>query len=176
MLEWYVIRTKSHEEFKARLHYERQGYDVYLPLIRKVVRHARRKTEVLRPFFPGYLFLHLDGSTADWVAISSTYEAIGPVRFGDRIVPVPEWVIEDLKQRECDGAILLDRVPQERLVPGAAIGVKVSDDLVASGIVYSAKGSSNIIALIELMGRVIKATVPLDRICPPNPNQSLTSS
>ncbi|HSR36420.1 MAG TPA: transcription termination/antitermination NusG family protein, partial [Desulfurivibrionaceae bacterium] len=50
--EWFAIRTKPNRETNARLQYERQGYVVYLPLIRKKVRHARRKEEVLRPFFP----------------------------------------------------------------------------------------------------------------------------
>lgn len=54
---WFVIRTKPNSEKIALLNCERQGFPAYLPLIRKTIRHARTKKEVLRPLFPGYLFL-----------------------------------------------------------------------------------------------------------------------
>ncbi|MEW6259513.1 MAG: transcriptional activator RfaH [Thermodesulfobacteriota bacterium] len=167
MWKWFVIRTKSHREMNAKLHYERQGYEVYLPVIRKVVRHARSKAEVLRPFFPGYLFLRLEPEFCDWIAIASTYDAIGPVRFGDQYVPLPDWVIEDLKAREIDGTICLDRVQPEWLVPGAAVGVRIEDEMIAPGIVYSQRGKDNVVVLLELLGRELKATVSIDRLCPP---------
>jgi transcription antitermination factor NusG len=50
--------------------------------MRVVVRHARQSREKLKPFFPGYLFVQLEGKTANWVAISSTKGTLGPVRYG----------------------------------------------------------------------------------------------
>ncbi|WP_051327904.1 transcriptional activator RfaH [Desulfatirhabdium butyrativorans] len=164
---WFVIRTKTNRETSARMQYERQGHEVYLPLIRRTVRHARRNLEVLRPFFPGYLFLHLDPESADWVAIASTYDAIGAIRFGNCYAPVPDWVIEDLKARERNGAIELNMLQSDWLIPGAAIGVRLDTETVASGIVYSSRGKANVVVLLELMGRALKATVPIDRLCRP---------
>lgn len=86
---WYAIRTKPHKDQLARLNYEQQGLSVYQPMLRTVVRHARRKKEVLRPFFPGYLFLWLAPEERNWVAIGSTRGAIGAVCLGDQNVPVP---------------------------------------------------------------------------------------
>lgn len=164
--EWFAIRTKPNREVHARLHYERQGYVVYLPMIRKVVRHARRKEEVLRPFFPGYLFLHLAPTERHWVTIASTREAIGPVRFGDQYVPVPDWVINDLKAREDEGAISLAALQKERLVAGAAVDVQLDGDTVTQGVVYSVRGEENVVVLLQLMNRLVKTTVPLGQVTP----------
>jgi len=162
---WFVIRTKTNREMNACMQYERQGHEVYLPLIRRMVRHARRNREVLRPFFPGYLFLHLDPEEADWVSIVSTYDAIGAIRFGGQYVPAPDWVIEDLKAREVDGTIELDRLQADWLIPGAAVGIQLDPETVAAGIVYSRRGKANVVVLLELMGRALKATVPINRVC-----------
>uniref|UniRef100_A0A7C4RSJ3 Transcriptional activator RfaH n=1 Tax=Desulfatirhabdium butyrativorans TaxID=340467 RepID=A0A7C4RSJ3_9BACT len=167
MLKWFVIRTKTNREMHARLQYERQQYEVYLPLIKKVVRHARSKAEVLRPFFPGYLFLRLDPETCDWISICSTFDAIGPIRFGDRYVPVPDWVIDDLKARETDGVICLRPVSPEWLVPGAAVGIRIDEGVVAPGIVYSNRGKDNVEVLLQLLGREVKTKVSVDRLQPP---------
>lgn len=164
--EWFAIRTKPNREMNARGQYERQGYVVYLPLIRKTVRHARRREEVLRPFFPGYLFLHLAPAERHWVTIASTRDAIGPVCFGDQYVPVPEWVIEDLKAREEGGAISLAELQRERLSPGAAVEVRLDETTTAPGLVYSQRGEENVVVLLSLMGRQVKTTVPLDQVSP----------
>jgi len=162
--EWFAIRTKPNKEQQARLEYERQGYVVYLPLIRKTVRHARRKEEVLRPFFPGYLFLHLAPSERHWVSIASTRNTIGPVRFGDQYVPLPDWVIDDLRAREEGGAISLAALQKERLAPGAAVEVRIDETTTAPGLVYSLRGEENVVVLLELMGRQVRATVPLEQV------------
>lgn len=164
--EWFAIRTKPNRELNARLQYERQGFVVYLPMIRKIVRHARRKEEVLRPFFPGYLFLHLAPEERNWVTIASTRDALGPVRFGDQYVPVPAWVIDDLKTREEGGAILLAALQKAQLRPGAAVEVRLDEATTAPGLVYSLRGEENVVVLLQLMGRQVKTTVPVDQVSP----------
>lgn len=56
----------------AKLHFERQGLHSYLPLMRVTRRHARRIEKVLRPIFPGYLFLRLAPKERNWIAIASS--------------------------------------------------------------------------------------------------------
>ena len=164
--EWFAIRTKPNREQHARLEYERQGYVVYLPLIRKTVRHARRREEVLRPFFPGYLFLHLAPTERHWVTIGSTRSVIGPVRFGDQYVPIPDWVIDDLRAREDGGAISLAALQKQRLVPGTAVDVEFDGGTVTQGVVYSLRGAENVVVLLNLMSRLVKTTVPLGQVSP----------
>lgn len=164
--EWFAIRTKPNREHHARLEYERQGYLVYLPLIRKIVRHARRKEEVLRPLFPGYLFLHLVPSERHWETIGFTRNAIGPVRFGDKYVPVPDWVIDDIRARETKGAISLASLQKERLAAGALVDVDFGEDTLKQGVVYSLHREDNVVVLLNIMSKLVKTAVPLDRVSP----------
>ena len=65
---WYVVHTQPHAEGRALFHLERQGYRVFCPRYRKVIRHARKKTNALMPLFANYLFLRLDVSREQWRA------------------------------------------------------------------------------------------------------------
>ena len=81
--KWFVVRTKPRQEEVAKIHYIRQGFAVYSPKVQSIRRHARKTEQVMRPLFPGYIFLHLVDEEHDWTAIGSTVGAIGPVRFND---------------------------------------------------------------------------------------------
>lgn len=162
--EWFAIRAKPQQEQIARINYERQGYVVYLPLMRVVVRHARKREEKLKPFFPGYLFLHLSPAERNWVTISATRGVLGPVCFGERYVPVPDWVIADLKAREESGAVSLAELRKKTLTPGVGIEVQLDDDTTAQGLFYSFSGQDNVVVLLSLLNRQVKTTLPLDRV------------
>jgi transcriptional antiterminator RfaH len=127
--EWFAIRTKPQQEQVAKLHYQRQGYVVYLPMMWAIVRHARRTEEKLKPFFPGYLFLHLAPLERNWVAISSTRGALGPICFGDQYVPVPDWIITELQAKE-DGrrTVPLAELQRKGLAPGSTVAVQLDND------------------------------------------------
>jgi transcriptional antiterminator RfaH len=163
--EWFAIRTKPQQEQVAKLHYQRQGYVVYLPMMRTIVRHARRTEEKLKPFFPGYLFLHLAPPERNWVAISSTRGALGPICFGDQYVPVPAWIIADLQAKEDgSGAVPLAELQKKGLTPGAKVAVQLDDDTSAQGLFYSFSGQENVVVLLSFLNRQVKATLTLDRV------------
>lgn len=165
-LHWYAIRTKPRQEEIARLNYQRQGYEVYLPLMRVVVRHARRVQEKLNPFFPGYLFVRLDGGVTDWTAVCSTRGVLAPVRFGERYPPVPDWIITDLQAGEEQGAISLANRQREQLVPGTPVTVQLDGETTSRGIFFSFRGQDNVVILLNLLNRQVKTTLPLDQITP----------
>jgi len=160
---WYAIRSKPRMEELARINYERQGLKVYLPMIRAVVRHARSKKEVLRPFFPGYLFLWLAPEERNWVTIASTRGAIGAVCFGDQYIPMPDWIIDDLRARE-DGGAISSATLQNGLTSGMVVQVRFDEENATQGVVYSMRGEDNVVVLLNLLNRQVKATVPLEQV------------
>lgn len=67
---WAVINTQPHREHIAVENLQRQDFIPYCPLIRRHLRHARRVTDVLRPLFPGYLFVRVNPDIERWRPIS----------------------------------------------------------------------------------------------------------
>ena len=163
--EWFTVRTQSMKEPLAMLHYQRPGYEVWFPRVRKTVRHARRIKKVLRPLFPGYLFLHLAPEERNWVSIASTIGAIGPVRFGDFYPPVPEWLIQELKNREAEeGFIPMPFEDSLGIKPGDRITVQGENDTEIQGIFQCLKGTDRALILIDILKREVPSEVPLATI------------
>ena len=46
MKKWYVIHTKYNNEIMALANLKKYNYDVYCPMISKIVNHARYKKHV----------------------------------------------------------------------------------------------------------------------------------
>ena len=102
---WLVVNSHAHREHVALANLARQGFDAYCPRLLRRVRHARRFQDVLRPLFPGYVFVRLDSGNQRWRPILSTIGVRSLVRFGDRLGLMDGTFIANLKARECDGAV-----------------------------------------------------------------------
>ena len=160
--QWFAVRTKAQMELVARLHYERQNYHVYLPLISKIRRHARKQDEVLRPLFPGYLFLHLAPTEQNWVAISSTIGTISPVHFGEYYPPVPDHVIEKLQTRHDESGIIpLGKIQQQLLKQGSQVDVDMGNLGELKGVFQGFRGEDRVLVLLDILKRQVPTVVPV---------------
>ncbi len=157
--QWFVVRTKSSQEHVAQLHYERQGFTVYYPVVRKTIRHARQKKSVLRPLFPNYIFLKLQESQQDWTAIASTRGSIGAVAFSGQYVPVPDALIEQIKAREEDGALPQKNLDAKVLKPGTPVVVDLFSQDGVQGVVSCLSGQDNVVVLLDFLSRQVKMVV-----------------
>ncbi len=158
--EWFAVRIKPHKERIACAHFERQGFTVYLPKTLKTRRHARRVEQVVRPFFPGYLFLHLAPEERRWPTIGGTIGAIGPVCFGDQYPPVPAWLIESLQAREDEqGYISTREIELSFLKPGSKVRVVCGDLQGVEGIFREIRGQDRAVILLDMLRRQVAATV-----------------
>jgi transcriptional antiterminator RfaH len=96
-MRWYVLRSKPRKE-RALVKFARShGHEVFFPTI--PVNPVNPRAARIRPYFPGYMFLHSDVaevglSTFHWMPFSQ-----GLVRVGNEPAPVPENVINSLCRR-----------------------------------------------------------------------------
>ncbi len=162
--QWFAIKTKPRKEFFAKDNFLRQNYIVYLPTVKKIVSHARKKVLKPVPFFAGYLFLHLLPEERNWYTINSTYGTIGAVRFGDFFPPVPDELIYVLKEREgSDGNIIIN--PSE-IVPfkkGEKVIVRKGGVLIEA-IFQDMTSEERAVVLIEMLKRIVPVKVPISDI------------
>lgn len=160
---WVAVNTHAHREDLALDNLARQGFNVYCPMIRRRVRHARRTSDVLRPLFPGYLFTQIDVSLQRWRPIESTYGVRALVRCGDRLSFLENGLIESLKMREVNGAIAR---PEEPYRLGQQVRMRGGpfDGLVATIIAMDEK--DRLTVLMDLLNQSVKVKVATTDIGP----------
>ncbi|HRD01159.1 MAG TPA: transcription termination/antitermination NusG family protein [Candidatus Saccharicenans sp.] len=98
MVDWYVLNTKPRKESQVESLLSQAGFTVYLP------RYSQ--DSVVKPFFPGYLFLKFK-YPRDYQKITYTRGVTRIVGNGHTPVPVGPEIINCLKSREKNGLIEL---------------------------------------------------------------------
>jgi transcriptional antiterminator RfaH len=95
-LQWYVLRSKPNKELPLWRELNVHGFECFYPQLR--VKPVNPRSRKIRPYFPGYLFLHADiekagASTFQWMPFSN-----GLVAFGDELATVPENLIQAISR------------------------------------------------------------------------------
>ncbi len=100
MKNWYVINTKPKKEFQVERLFTEGGIEIYNP---KYLHEER-----IKPFFPGYEFISFN--------FPDQYRLVKYTRGVKRVVgvreipvPIPNEVIHEIKSREVNGLIEIDK-------------------------------------------------------------------
>lgn len=94
-MSWFLVRTKSRLEKKAKANLDSQGFVNYFPELCR----DNGKTE---PLFPGYIFVKNQAGPTPFDKVRSTYGVQNYVRFGNQLTLVDDYLIETLKNRGAD--------------------------------------------------------------------------
>ena len=97
MKQWYALRSKPKREVSVVALLERAEIETYLPQVS--VRKATGGPPALAPFFPSYLFAHLDPFEGEIRLARYTYGVLSVVSFGGEPCPVPDDLITLIKDR-----------------------------------------------------------------------------
>ena len=107
---WYLIQLKPNSHQIAARNLIRQGFEIFLPLQEVTKRKEAKFANVLRPLFPGYMFVSFDPESAPWRKINSTLGVARLVGFGVDPAIVPLQFITDLKNRcDANGKIIVSQ-------------------------------------------------------------------
>lgn len=155
MKRWYVARTHARAEAQAMAHLARQGFQTYLPRVRKRRRHARRVDMVTAPLFPRYLFVAFDRTRDSWRAISSTIGVAQLLCMGETPLAVPEGVVAAIRARQGeDGLVAL--APEPRFEKGAMVRIVAGPMSRQIGLFDGLSERDRVVVLLDLLGREIK--------------------
>lgn len=126
MPRWHCVETHRGAEYQVLRELTKQKFQTYLPLF---VRHARSqavgatpvqkidarhvtarplKAPVIRPVFPGYLFVRFDRDAVQWRPIVGTPGVRRLISYSaERPIPIPDAIVEGLQMqgRAGDGVI-----------------------------------------------------------------------
>lgn len=160
MKRWHVVHTQTNREGLASQHLRQQGFEVYLPRLRRRRRHARRVDSVLAPMFPRYLFVRMDVDMCRWHAINGTIGVLHLILFGDAPAAMPDGVVEGIVAREDEGgavalpARIFSKGERLRIVEGA-----FADQM---GMFENMADEERVILLLDLLGRQVRVKLSLN--------------
>jgi len=151
-MTWYAVQTKPRQEKVAALNLRRQHYHTYLPKIRLRKRRRQQWQKVVEPLFPRYLFIEITSDEQSLAPVRSTVGVAGLVRFGKKLVAVPDPVINFIRQHEeaDTEARADDQWPHK---PGDVVQVLEGPFVGLSGVYQMEKDEQRALLLIELLGR-----------------------
>jgi transcriptional antiterminator RfaH len=111
---WAVIATKARKEDPARLFFEKEGFEVYCPRLKR--RASAAGLEIL---FPGYIFVWLS-PRVELPAIRHYPGVRRPLLFGQQLACVEPELVEWWKGRE-GGRGYLTPEPPAPFLPGQLV-------------------------------------------------------
>lgn len=163
MKKWFVAHTHPQKESYAKTHLQQQGFEVYLPCVKKIRRHARKVDEVLAPLFPRYMFVNFDLLSDKWGKINNTRGVSYLLTNNLTPTQISNHIIEDLKSREIENSIvpinsliLFCQGDRVRMLDGA-----FQDTI---GTFLSLDGKDRVKILLNFLGRETSVKVPLNGI------------
>jgi transcription antitermination factor NusG len=94
---WYVLHSKPHKEDLLAEQLELRRIETFSPRIRVQVVNPRARP--VRPYFPGYLFVHVDLDELGKSALQYVPGSIGMIDFGGEPAFVPDGLIHAIRLR-----------------------------------------------------------------------------
>ena len=164
VVDWYAIQTKARQEAIAEHNLRNQAFRTHLPLVRTAGRRRGRWQPLVEPLFPGYLFVQLDVGLQDTVPIRSTRGVVGLVRFGSRLCPVPNGLVEALIENQPDDAQALDL--GALFPPGSQVSIVDGPFWGLKAIVEATGSQDRVHVLLELLGQSSRLSLSSHQVAP----------
>jgi len=156
-MNWYAVQTQPNRETLAVVHLERQGFNVWLPRIERIIKHARQAKSVRRPLFPGYLFINLDLETVRWRAINGTVGVSHIVSLGQLPSVVDSAFMTALMATEnIDGLVEPDH---DDLKLGQDVEILSGPLAGQIGKLLSLSAGNRVTVLLQMLGHVVRGQI-----------------
>lgn len=152
--DWYVLYTKRGQEFIAREHLERQGYNCFLPTLNVEKIRKGRMEICTEPLFSRYLFIRLDPVSGRWSPVRSTRGVSHFLAFGERLATVPADCIETLRHG-------IQSAPEPMFRPGDTVTIRRGPFAGLQGIYEIADGEMRATVLVELLHNPQRLKIPM---------------
>ena len=157
---WYVVKTKPRQESLALQHLQRQSFECFYPRIAVRRKRSGRYTRVIEALFKNYLFINVDVAHHDISPIRSTRGVQGMVKFGSKMVPVPNEIIGTLKSRVDDEQVYIAN--GDCFQQGQKVTIEIGELAGLEAIFCEPKGEDRALLFINFLGRLQQVEVPME--------------
>jgi len=160
--KWYALYVRSRFEKKSAWVLERDGVEVYLPLIKRVKQWSDRRKNVEEPLFKSYVFVHTD--LRDYYEILNSPGVVKFICFEGRPVDMPDNQIVAIKeyvgQVEKEGEVA---IPQD-FHKGQLVMVKYGAMKGLQGHLTEILGKHYVVVDIEIVGNSLPMKIATSMI------------
>ena len=118
MIGWYVIQSKFRKENFLCTQCQQRSIETYLPLLPIPLGNGTvRQT----PYFPGYLFIHVDLQSMGISALKWMPGALGFVSFDGEPASIPNTMMQSLRQKIDQAVMDKPTAPRDQFHAGDAV-------------------------------------------------------
>ena len=96
---WIVARNKPNQNTTALINLERQNFEFFQPTFKTISRVQNTFKEIIKPVFPGYIFIAINLEEKNWHKINNTRGISRIIVFGNEIPLIRCELIKELKYR-----------------------------------------------------------------------------
>lgn len=159
---WYAVATKPRQEDLVCKMYTICDIEHFLPRISVPKDPSMPGNRVVKPMFPGYLFVNADPDSAEWARVNYCPGVKGVVSFGGVPAIVPDDVVSELRARATGGGAIDVTLP---FAEGEAVVIR-RGPLQGLTAVFGGYVSDNgrVKLLMELLHRCTEVEARLDQI------------
>ena len=157
---WYALRSKPRKEEVVWRQVLSHGFETYYPRLR--VQPVNPRSRKIRPYFPGYLFVHINLEETGLSAFKWMPHTLGLVSFGGEPAVVPENLIHDIRKRidkiNKEGGEVLEGLKsgdEVRVIEGPFRGYEAIFD-------HKLPGNVRVKILLELLGNQRRVPLEID--------------
>jgi transcriptional antiterminator RfaH len=157
-MHWHAVHTKPHQEHLAALSLERLGVETFCPQLKQIKLVRRRRQEVIRPLFPGYLFaqFHVE---AQYRAVNYATGVQRVVAWGTEPAIIDDSLIVSIRDRMQNGCVIVRPTP---FIPGQIVRI-MEGPLQGLEAVFERELSDEQRVIVLMQAVSYKARVVIDR-------------
>lgn len=159
--DWYLVQFKPNSHKIAERNLHRLGFETFLPMQTSTQRKTTKFINVMKPLFPGYMFVLCDTTQQPWRTINSTIGVSRIVSFGNKPVKASLDLVQGLQAR-CDEAGELK--PLDAFEPGEQVTISAGPFANFIATVEKMDADQRVWVLLDLMGQKSRVRVSSDQL------------
>ena len=159
--DWYLVQFKPNSHKIAERNLLRLGFETFLPMQKSTQRKTSKFIDVMKPLFPGYMFVSCDTAQQPWRKINSTIGVSRIVSFGNKPVQASLDLVQGLQAR-CDEAGELK--PLEHFKAGEQVTLTAGPFANFIATVERMDADQRVWVLLDLMGQKSRVRVNSDQL------------
>jgi transcription elongation factor/antiterminator RfaH len=163
-MQWYALYTRSRQEERAAHYLASRDYNVFVPHVEVVRTRRSKRIRVLRPMFPGYIFVETDLLQRDsrLEIVRSPY-VVRILGYGEEPAPVPREQVESL-QIIVNSGLPVNPYPYLQIGQRVRVTTGAMRDVV--GILVEKRNARTLVISVDMMSRSVEVLAEVGMVEP----------